>query len=85
MGGLEEMAWLASIEGEFDSAVRLFGAAKALREVFTLPLPAFVATMYERVVAKIRSQMGEKAFAKPWAEGRAMTMERAIEYALTKV
>jgi hypothetical protein len=33
-------------------------------------------------VALARSQLDEAMFALAWAEGRAMTMELAIEYAL---
>jgi DNA-binding NarL/FixJ family response regulator len=35
-------------------------------------------------VAAARSQLGENAFAAAWAEGRAMTPEEAVEYALAK-
>jgi hypothetical protein len=37
---------------------------------------------YDRPVATIRDGLKEEAFAAAWAEGRAMTLEQAIEYAL---
>ncbi|MBI3536834.1 MAG: hypothetical protein HY070_04655 [Chloroflexi bacterium] len=40
---------------------------------------------YEYIVASLRAQLDEVAFVKAWAEGRAMTMEQAIEYALENV
>ena len=33
-------------------------------------------------IAALRPALGETAFTVAWAEGRAMTLERAIEYAL---
>ena len=37
---------------------------------------------YEREVNNLRANMDAATFAKAWAEGRAMTMEQAVEYAL---
>ena len=33
-------------------------------------------------LARVRAQLDEAAFAAAWAEGQAMTIEQAIEYAL---
>ena len=37
---------------------------------------------YDLAVAQVRTQLGEKEFEQARAEGRAMSMEEAIEYAL---
>ena len=37
---------------------------------------------YEHGVAAARAQLDEEAFASAWAEGRDMSMDQAIEYAL---
>lgn len=37
---------------------------------------------YESNLARLRSNLDEKALAKFWAKGRALTLEQAIEYAL---
>jgi hypothetical protein len=37
---------------------------------------------YDREVNDLRANMDEAAFAKAWAEGRALTMEQAIALAL---
>jgi hypothetical protein len=37
---------------------------------------------YEHAVATASSLLGQEAYAKAWAEGRAMSMEEAVEYAL---
>jgi DNA-binding SARP family transcriptional activator len=63
-------------------ASRLFGAAALLRERIRTPLPPLFRSRYDQDVMRARSMMGEEAFAKAWAEGRALTMEQAIELAL---
>jgi len=40
--------------------------------------------IHEHLVATLRAQLDEAAFSRAWAEGQAMTMEQAIEYALAK-
>jgi hypothetical protein len=66
-----------------DRAAWLFGAAEALRAAIGhLPAPQDQAN-YEGRLASTRSRLGAAAFAAAWAKGRAMTMEQAIEYALT--
>jgi hypothetical protein len=36
----------------------------------------------EHDLPTVRAQLGETSFAAAWAEGRAMTLEQAITYAL---
>ncbi len=63
-------------------AARIFGAVEALRETLGAPLfPAYRAH-YQRGLAVARSQLDDAGFAAAWAEGRAMSLERAIVYAL---
>jgi non-specific serine/threonine protein kinase len=79
---LEELAWVACVQGDYERATRLFGAAEAQRETFGgFILPA-ARTEHDRSVAAACAQLGEAAFAAAWAEGRAMSMEQAIAYAL---
>jgi DNA-binding NarL/FixJ family response regulator len=40
------------------------------------------ASDYEQDLAAVRSTLGEASFEAAWAEGRAMSPEQAIEYAL---
>jgi hypothetical protein len=39
-------------------------------------------SLYDRTKANVRSRLGEEGFEEAWAEGRAMTFEQAVEYAL---
>jgi len=72
----------AAFDEEPERAARLWGAAERLRAALGCrPAPAARAT-YERALAMTRAQIGEEAFAAAWAEGRAMSLEEAIAYAL---
>lgn len=81
-GSLEAFAALASVQKQAQRATRLWGAAEALREEIGTPLPPSQRVKYEGLVSETRADMNENAFAAAWAEGRAMTMEQAIEYAM---
>jgi hypothetical protein len=61
---------------------RLLGAAEALLEAIGGVLDPDDGMVYEQGVASARAQLSEAEFERAWAEGRAMSMEEAIEYAL---
>ena len=77
-------ASVAGWRGEPDRAARLWGAAEALGETAAVPLIPMIRSRYdyEGYVAAARSQLGQEAFEAAWAEGRTMTPEEAIDYAL---
>jgi predicted ATPase/class 3 adenylate cyclase len=79
---LECFAFVAKAQEEDQRAAKLFGAAEILRENANLPMNPMEQIEYDREVKDLRTNMGEAIFAKTWAEGRAMTMEQAISYAL---
>ena len=56
----------------------------AVRETFDMRLSPMIrsVTGYEDNLSAARSQLDEAMIEKPWAEGKAMTIEEAIEYAL---
>ncbi|MCA1731695.1 MAG: LuxR C-terminal-related transcriptional regulator, partial [Actinobacteria bacterium] len=62
----------------------LWGADEALREAIGLPLSYLDRSHpdYESLLAAARSQLDEAAWEAAQAEGRAMTPEQAVEYAL---
>jgi len=53
-------------------------------EIAVYPLEPIHRVEYDRTVAAIQTQLNEAAFAAAWAEGRAMTLEQAIAYALSE-
>ena len=82
LDNLHGMAGMSASEGRFDQAARLFGAAEALfeRVDYSLPLPDRADR--EDAVRTIHAALGDAPFSALWAEGRAMMLEQAIEYAL---
>ena len=73
---------IACAEQYYERAARLFGAASQLRDMLGLrPVPPDQ-EYHDQHTATTRARLGESAFAAAWAEGRAMTLEQAIDYAL---
>lgn len=66
-------AWAA--QGEPEHAARLWGAVEALRESMSAPIWPIERAGYERSIAAARAQIGERAFAARWAEGRSISLE----------
>jgi predicted ATPase/DNA-binding SARP family transcriptional activator/DNA-binding CsgD family transcriptional regulator len=81
---LEGMASLAGALGEATRAAHLWGAAEAAREVTGIALSSGERALHEPHLATARSQLGEPAWEEALAEGRAMSLEEAAEYALAK-
>ena len=65
-------------------AARLWGAVEGMEEVFGMRITPLArsTTNYEGHLAASRSQLDEAAWEAAWAEGRAMTLEQAVDYAL---
>ena len=72
----------ASAEANPGWAVRLFGAADALLAAAGYPLEPFNRHDIDHYTAVAKGRIGEVDFNAAWAEGRAMTLDQAIEYAL---
>ncbi len=80
------LAGVAVSRGRPARAARLWGASEALREAIGFPLTPFARhhSDYEGSLAVARARLDEQSFAAAWSEGRAMTPEQAIEYALSE-
>jgi DNA-binding CsgD family transcriptional regulator len=81
---LEGLACDAGAKGETERAAKLFGAAQALREATGFPLEPAMRELAEPFLVGARSQLEGGAWSAAWEEGRAMSMETAIEYALSE-
>ena len=81
---LEGMACISAAEIASERAARLFGAAEALREAVGLEHLPEEDAWRKPYLAAARVRLGEASWAGAWAEGRAMSMEQAIEYALSE-
>jgi predicted ATPase/class 3 adenylate cyclase len=79
---LECFGFLAIADEEPQAAIKLFGAAEALRDKIQAPMTDYERVEYDQAFARVRSTLAEAEFNELWIEGRSMTMEQAIEYAL---
>jgi predicted ATPase/transcriptional regulator with XRE-family HTH domain len=84
---LEGLAVVAGVQGEVERSARLFGAAEELLQAVEAPVYDYYEpnrSLYQHIKAAVRSQLGEEDFEEAQAEGRAMGLERAVEYALDR-
>jgi len=85
---LEGLATAVATEASGASAasalgvVHLLGAATALREEMGRPAVRIEQSFVERTVAALKASLGEDAFLRGWAEGRAMTLAQAYTLAI---
>jgi predicted ATPase len=68
--------------GANEQAARLLSAAAALFAALDIPMDLPVRALYDRNVAAVRARLTEDTFTTAWVEGRAMSIEQAITYAL---
>src|SRR5947207_2987161 len=79
---VEHLAGVAGAPGQWERAGRLLGASEMLFDLSSqVPFPPFQIEP-EATAMACRAGLGEKAFAAAVAAGRAMTVERAFQYAL---
>jgi predicted ATPase/DNA-binding SARP family transcriptional activator/DNA-binding CsgD family transcriptional regulator len=81
---LEGFAGLAGARAQGARAARLWGAAEALRETISDPLPPADRPEYDRSMAAARARLDEGSWEAAFAEGKSMPLEGAVEYALSK-
>ncbi|MBI5031091.1 MAG: tetratricopeptide repeat protein [Chloroflexi bacterium] len=67
--------------GQMRQGVQLSGAAEALRQASHAPIAPAYRSHSEETIGRARSELGEEAFTRAWAEGNRMTMQDAIAYA----
>jgi predicted ATPase/DNA-binding SARP family transcriptional activator/DNA-binding CsgD family transcriptional regulator len=79
---LQLFAAAAAELGDPVRAARLCGASQALHEAIGARLSDGERAYFEPHLAAARSQIDNAAWNTAWAEGRAMTLEQAVEYAL---
>jgi len=79
---LECLAFIAIAHEQGARAVKLLGAAEALREKIRIPMSSFERSEYDRSVAQLRAMLPEAEFNALWNAGRALTMEQGVELAL---
>jgi predicted ATPase/class 3 adenylate cyclase len=81
---IEGFACAAVTKGEAERAARLFGAAEALREAAGYQQAIRARSLREPYLAAARSKVDGAAWTIAWENGRSMTFEDAVAYALEK-
>jgi predicted ATPase len=79
---LHVLATIDADAGRLAQAVRLAAAASAMDETMGTRVPPVARHELQGWLAPARSTLGDDLFARCWAEGRAMTLEQAVAYAL---
>jgi predicted ATPase len=80
---LERFAGLEAARGRPERSATLFGAAERLRQVLNRPLaPGDRQDFYDEDHAAAQDALGEVAFAAAEGEGRRLSLEEAVAYAL---
>ena len=79
---LEGMATLFIATGKYEKAARLIGCADATREKLPDIRPLIEEADMYRNMAAILSKIGPSGFEVTYDEGRSMTLEQAVTYAL---
>ncbi|HEX6270937.1 MAG TPA: hypothetical protein VFZ43_11920, partial [Anaerolineales bacterium] len=79
---LERLAEVALAQGKPEKAVRLLGAAAALRVSIGSVVDPADEREYQSRLISLRMELGNERFAAAWDKGRAMSLEQAVAYAL---
>jgi hypothetical protein len=79
---LENVAYLRAERGEHEPAVRLLGAADAIREAANAQMAFDEEPEYTAALDGLRATIGDAAFEVAWSTGRAMSQPDAVALAL---
>jgi non-specific serine/threonine protein kinase len=82
MGSLYSLAEVAVMAGDAERAARLYGAEEREGERLGRLSPPRLRETRQHFLDRGQESIGEHAWQRAWDEGRAMSLEEAIEYAL---
>jgi predicted ATPase/class 3 adenylate cyclase len=82
---LECLAFIAKAQDQAECALKLLGAAEALREKIKIAMTPPERIVYDREVTDLKVSMGENEFITMWSNGRELSMELAIQFAVESV
>ncbi|MGE5265198.1 MAG: AfsR/SARP family transcriptional regulator [Acidobacteriota bacterium] len=85
LGDLANLAGLATMLGKHEQAARLLGATEASFEALGRIMDTADQKEYDQYLSMVREHFDEKTFKAAWMEGRAMTLDQAIDYGLENV
>ena len=80
---IEDYGGLAAAEAKLERALQLAGFAAALRETIGAPLPPAEQARVDRMIAPAREALPEAVVSTEWETGRSLSLDHAIELALS--
>jgi non-specific serine/threonine protein kinase len=80
---LEDLAGVLCERGRPTDATRLMAAAESIRELIGKPLIRAQIAPHARDLATVRRRLDPESFMTAWAEGRSMTWEQGVAFAVT--
>jgi predicted ATPase/DNA-binding CsgD family transcriptional regulator len=80
---LDSIAALAAAENEPQRAIQLLGAAASIRQTIGERLTPVARTMVDEWLQPLRRAVDQDTFQSAWEAGRAMSLEQALELALS--
>ena len=80
--GVGGLARLAAATGQPEHAVRLFGAADAIREELTMSLSSNEVADLEPIMDGLKAALGDD-FSAAWSNGRSLSQDEAVDEALS--
>jgi tetratricopeptide (TPR) repeat protein len=80
---LEGFAAAAILHHQPRRGVRLLGASQALRDAIGAPLPPYKRARFKRIAEGVAAQVDPEILESELAIGKKMSLDEAIEYALT--
>jgi predicted ATPase/class 3 adenylate cyclase len=82
---IECLAFIAIAHEQPERAIKLLGAAEALREFINIDMSHFERIEYESKIKELKENIDEMEFDSLWLEGRSKSMEQAVEMALAEI
>jgi non-specific serine/threonine protein kinase len=79
---LGRMANVLALAGRAEPAARLLSSSEALTESVGASTPWWAGDRNEQTLTVIREQLDEAAIDEAWGQGRALTLDEAVEHAL---
>ena len=79
---LEALAILATTQKQLEQATQLFGASETLYPMLRFEMSARERAEHDQSISAARAELGEEAFTAAYEEGKKMTLDEAVAYAL---
>ncbi len=81
---LESLAQVMAAQGQPERAIQILSAIESARAETEINLSPVERIDLEKIIRSIRDQMGDASFVRAHGEGRSMTLEQAVDYALAE-